>query len=444
MPFLNIRKTRHKLLENLLKLKLFLYIIRYFPTKSRKRINSLLNLAEIRERKKVLNSYPKNVSINISNLCNLRCKFCEIHYFYWKAKQVSGKVFSNNLDLGYFKHFSDLFKNISSIELSGSSGEPFINENFGEIAHYLTKKCGVYCTATTNGVLITDKMAEELVKMPFGNLLFSIHGANKDIYKDFQGEDINKVFDVIHSIQDYKEKYSSPLPKIFVYFLVCKKNTEGVLRLMDKLKELNIDSFLINHYYDSRNKLPKEISFYFDKEEGDRIVKEIYNYAQKIGLTMSQKEPPLLNITEEKNPIEKMDSSCLNNFCAAPYETILFKGCVEYENSHYVAVCNRVVLFRLNYREFFDGGGKFPDIWNHELLQFFRATVGKNPVCKFCMNPETPKVRCMDNVDYSKRRDRAVRDLFKNFKQEGILYRDIKGLFVLDENPYEYKDDEEY
>lgn len=442
MPFLNIRETRNKLLNKLLKLKFFSNLIRYFPVKSKKRINSVLNLVEIRERKKVLISYPKNVSINISNLCNLRCKFCEIHYFYWKAKQVSGKVYPNSLNLEYFKHFNDLFKNISSIELSGSSGEPFINENFGKIANYLTKKCGVYCTATTNGILITEKMAEDLVKMPFGNLLFSIHGANENIYKDFQGEDINKVFKVIQLIQDYKRKYGENLPKVYVYFLVCKKNTEGVFKLMDKLKELDIDSFLINHYYDSRNKLPKEISFYFDKEEGDRIVKEIYDYAHKIDLTLSHKEPPLLNIAEEKSSRKKSDSFCNDNFCSAPYETILFKGCVEHENCHYIAVCNRVVLFRLNYREFFDGGGEFHDIWNHELLQYFRETVGSNPVCKFCMNPETPKIRCIDNVEYSKRRDSVVRDLLKNFKQENIICRDIKGLYVLDENPYEYKDDE--
>lgn len=432
--------------ERLIKFRIFryfCYLINSLPLINKKYKNVILNLVEQQEKKKFLKSLPYKVSLNVSNLCNLRCKFCEIHYFYWKAKQLSGRVYPNDLTLEFVKRFKELFDKIVTIELTGATGEPFINKHFLEISNYLTNDLGVFCTATTNGTLITEEIAEKLVKINFGSLLFSIHGANEKIYKDFQGGDLNKIFNTIKLIQIYKEKYGSDFPIVGVNFLICRENVAGVLKFLDKLKELRINFLNINHYYDSRNRLPKEISFYFHKEEGNRVIKEIYDYAHKIGLKLLPSNPPFLNIGD-KQVVSKTNSQDVCNVCSAPFDTIKFKGCVEYENSNYIGVCNRIILFRLNYKEFFSAGGKFHNIWNHELLQYFRETVGNNPICKFCRNPETPSIRCLDNSEYSRRRDSAIREFFKDFNRKYPSYRNIKGLYVLDKNPYEYKEDEKF
>lgn len=441
-----IKKRGFKLFNRLIKLKIFRYFfssISFLPIINEKSRNVILTSIEEQERRRVLKSFPYRVSLNVSNLCNLRCKFCEIHYFYWKAKELSGKVYPNELTIKFIKEFKELFDKITTIELTGATGEPFLNKHFLEISNYLTNGLGVFCTATTNGTLITKEIAKKLVKINFGSLLFSIHGANKKVYKDLQGDDLNKILNTIKIIQIHKEKYGSDYPIIGVNFLICRENVAGIFDFLDKLKELKIDFLNINHYYDSRNRLPKKISFYFDKERGNQVIKEIYGYANKINLKLLPSKPPFLNI-EEKQTAGKTNFQHICRDCSAPFNTIKFKGCVEYENSNYISVCNRVLLFRLNYKEFFNTGGKFRDIWNHELLQYFRETVGKNPICKFCKHPETPEIRCVDNIEYSKRRDNAVRDFFKDFNKKYPSYRNINGLYILIKNPYEYIENEEF
>jgi len=120
-----------------------------------------------------------------------------------------------------------------------------------------------------------------------------------------------------------------------------------------------------------------------------------------------------------------------------PWNSIKFKGCLEYENSHYIGVCNRIILFRLNYKEF--NGDFHKDIWNHELFRFFRRNVMNNPICKFCRNPETPKLRCIDNRKYQIERDVAVNNFFK-MAFNRIKVKERKGIYLFTENPYKYVD----
>lgn len=131
-----------------------------------------------------------------------------------------------------------------------------------------------------------------------------------------------------------------------------------------------------------------------------------------------------------------------NKRCEAPWARIKFKGCVEHENCEYISICNRILLFRINYQKFYENkeNSFSQNIWNHPVLQFFRETVNSkesNPICKFCRGPDTPKIRCLDNVEYSHRRDKAVRDFFDEFRKR-YEFEEVDGLTVLTENPYKY------
>ncbi|MFX1384253.1 MAG: hypothetical protein ACFFBP_17595, partial [Promethearchaeota archaeon] len=121
--------------------------------------------------------------------------------------------------------------------------------------------------------------------------------------------------------------------------------------------------------------------------------------------------------------------------CDRPWKSLKFKGCVEYENSHYISICNRIILFRLNYKEF--EGDFLRDIWNHEILRYFRRTVMNNPICHFCKDLNTPRLRCINNREYQIKRDIAVKAFFDEFYKMNIT-KEIKGIYEITENPYKY------
>lgn len=390
---------------------------------------------DYRLKNKVVKSFPYSASLNTTNLCNLRCKFCEIHYFYKKAKEISGKVFPNHIDTEILKNHSEWLKYIIAMHLSSATGEPFTNPHILEVIRYL-KKYTIKLSMDTNGLLIDESIAEELVKSKFNSLSVSIHAGDSKTYTYLQGGDFSRVISNLKNLVNLKKKLNSKYPRITINFALNRENAHSVKDLMKLLKDIGVDNFWMYHYYDSRNALNRDISFYFDIETCNKLLKDAYDYAKEIGLRILPVEPPYLsNLNEGGN-------SNSNRHCKAPWTSIKFKGCVEYENCEYVCVCNRILLLRIDYKRFYENeeNSFLKDIWNHPVLQFLRETVNSkesNPICKFCRDPNTPKIRCLDNVEYSRRRDKAVREFFVEFRKR-YDFKEVEGLTVLDENPYKY------
>ncbi len=402
-----------------------------------KAVNFLINNFERRRKKEVLRSFPYFATMNTTNLCNLRCKFCEIHYFYKKAKEVAGKVFPNNLTAELLKNHDRWLRRIIAMELSGATGEPFVNPYIMEVISYL-KKLGIRLSATTNALLINDEAARRLIDSRFDSLLVSVHAGDSQTYAELQGGDFDSLLAGLESIIRLRNRLNSRYPHIGINFALNRLNAHTVEGLMKRVKDIGVDSFVMNHYYSSRNVLESDISFYFDTSTCDALLQDAYAYAAGTGLRMVPAKPPLLGDMSHADIEEGGRPNC-----EAPWTTIKFKGCVEYENCEYISVCNRVMLFRIDYRKFYESGkNSFSrDIWNSGVLQYLRRTANSeksNPICRFCKDPETPRIRCLDNVEYSRRRDNAIKDFFKEFSQSGLAHREVEGLTLLTENPYKY------
>ncbi len=387
---------------------------------------------------KVVKSYPYSANLNTTNICNLRCKFCEIHYFYKKAKEISGKVLPNHIDIEILKNHSEWLKYLISLGLSSATGEPFTNPNISEVIRYL-KKYYIKLSVDTNGLLIDEKIAEQLIKSKFDSLSVSIHAGDSKTYTYLQSGDFSRVISNLRDLLNLKRELNSNYPRITINFALNRENAHSVKDLMKLAKDIGVHAFCLYHYYDSRNALKRDISFYFDVEVCNKLLEDAYNYAKNIGLRIVPAKPLYLSNINESDI-----NSNSGNFrhCKAPWTTIKFKGCVEYENCEYVCVCNRILLLRINYKRFYENkeNSFLKNVWNHEVLQFFRETVNSkesNPICEFCRDPNTSRIRCLDNVEYSHRRDQAIKDFFDEFRKR-YDFDEVEGLTVLSENPYKY------
>ncbi|MFX0135451.1 MAG: radical SAM protein, partial [Candidatus Hodarchaeota archaeon] len=397
----------------------------------KKRIsNYFLNSYEFSAKKNYLHSYPTAISLNTTNLCNYRCSFCEIHYFYNFAKEMSGKVFSNHLDIDFIKKFENLFDKAISVEMSGAAGEPFANLNFLKISKNLKEK-GLILAATTNGYFLDKLTAKKLVEMRFNHLVVSLHSGEEQNYMELQGGNFNKIIDNLKCLIEIREKKGFNKPLVSINTLIFSLNQHTILPLIKKMKEIKVDEINIVHYYASRNKLNHKASFYNDPEKANLFLKEIYGYANSLNFKLTPENPSFLDFSININ------ISSDSHICENPWKEIKFKGCVEFENSHYITVCNRILLFRLNYKEF--EGDFINDIWNHEIIRYFRKNLMNNPICQFCQDSNTPKLRCLDNKKYQILRDKTVREFFAKAMKD-IKIKSRKGIYMLDKNPYEYRD----
>lgn len=401
-------------------------------------LNFIANNFEYRQNQCVLKSLPTSASLNVTNVCNYRCKFCEIHYFYGLANKKSGHVSANHLTVEDLKNNHEWLKCLINLELSGATGEPFANPHFMEIVKYLkTKYPKLILSATTNGALISQSHIEHLVQFKFDQLLFSIHGGDVASYRELQGGDLNKIINTIKSIADYKKIKKSVYPRLVINFALNKLNAATIFNLIDQLVGLDAEYLMIQHYYDSRNafrgiKSVEDVSFYFNPQEGNKILDKIYAYAAEKGVKLRPTAPLYLDVNDNGEDDKSSER------CRFPWSIFKVKGCVEEDESAYVSICNRILLFKINYKKFFENGGTFNDIWNHDIVQFFRKTAGRNSICQFCMNPGNNQVRCLDNAQYSVLRDEAVRTFFQEFSRQYPIGKTMAGLEVLDKNPYEF------
>ena len=397
--------------------------------------NILFNSAEIAKKKTILQSLPYKGILNITDMCNLRCAFCEIHHIHGKFE----RVYPNFIDVNLVKKYSSWMQHLYNLDFCGNVGEPLLNKNFTSIIQHLKAEYGTRLFVNTNGTLLDAVVADAMVECGFDDVLVSMHAGTEETYKKLTGANFGKLVENVRYLVEKKKAWEKSKPLIGAAFALNRINAPDVDDFMALVVSLGIDYVALFHYYDVRNKLPKTVSLYFNPEEGNKAVDQMYDLAKGYGMRMQPVNPPYLPSEEEIENAMK-GREIYNRKCNMPWTSIKFEGCVEYPDSHYITVCNRIILFRINYKEYdFGVDDGFDFIWNHPLLQYMRETANSdelNPICAFCQNCATPILRCVDNEEYRKRRDEAMRMFYQEAKKRHDLPK-RKGLYLLDKNPYD-------
>jgi len=120
-----------------------------------------------------VDSFPTEVIIETSSLCNLRCIMCFRNYLPKETKY-------SNMDFELFKKIIDECKKnkIAAVKLSWR-GEVLLNKDFVKMVKY-AKQAGIKEVSTlTNATNLTKEIAEGLVGSGLDYLIFSVDGVTK-------------------------------------------------------------------------------------------------------------------------------------------------------------------------------------------------------------------------------------------------------------------------
>jgi uncharacterized protein len=147
------------------------------------------NNSEIREK---LRNNLNEIILNITEKCNMRCKYCVYSGHYFFERTHSNRDMSEGVALKAIDFFFSHNRNSRNIGIGFYGGEPLLNFN-------LIKKCVKYAkvknkynkkvdfTITTNGTLLNDEIIDFLINHRVG-LAISLDGPKKlhDRYRVFQ------------------------------------------------------------------------------------------------------------------------------------------------------------------------------------------------------------------------------------------------------------------
>ena len=338
------------------------------------------------------------------------------------------------------KNYEYFLSNAYGVEFYGGSAEPLLNPNFSDIVAYLKKNYNPKLMVNTNASVMTGKISDNFVKYGFDKILVSYHAGTKECYNYLTTcGNVDNVDRNLKYLNERKKLFKKNKPEVEFNFALQKLNSNEFKTVVNKAKDFGVSDILVSKYYGGRNKLQeKKVSFDFNPEDGNKILDEIYDYSRKKDVRL---------IPEKPNYWIKENNECVwdpNNFnfskkCFSPWLSLHFDPVLDDENCHYVSICNRISLFKINYRKLNLSDKKsFDKFWNHPILQYMRKTINlkePNPICKYCKNCQRECLRNVDAEKYAKVRDKAVKDFFSEFRKN-YKFDEIEGLEILKENPH--------
>lgn len=175
---------------------------------------------------------PREILIEPTNICNLRCPLC------------SNKSMKRLKGLMSFEQFKQI---IDTIDLPlqritiGMTGEPLVNKDVFKMINYASSK-GINCSLPTNGLLINNFSMDEILNSGLCQMNIAFDGATKQVYEQYRvGGKFEIVLENIKQLCHEKRKRGLKYPLIYIQFLVTKQNQHEIEMMKELAKEIKPD-----------------------------------------------------------------------------------------------------------------------------------------------------------------------------------------------------------
>ncbi len=182
---------------------------------------------------------------NVTRRCNLKCVHCYAH-----AKDIP---FDNELTTEQGKELIDDLAAFGSPVMLFSGGEPLVRKDLPQLAAYAVEK-GMRAVISTNGTLITPKMARTLKEIGLSYVGISLDGM-QEINDRFRG--VKGAFR--SALEGIKNSQDAGI-KVGLRFTVNKFNVKEIPKIFQLLEEMDIPRVCFYHlvYAGRGAKLVKE------------------------------------------------------------------------------------------------------------------------------------------------------------------------------------------
>jgi len=179
---------------------------------------------------------PLSVNIELTYRCNLVCQMCP----QTRERDSMKDVPSNELTTDEVKRLIDELKHSGVKSVTFTGGEPLLKKDVSALVNY-TKNKDINCTVLTNGAIITERIAEELVKAGLNHINFSIDGPKK-IHDDIRGKEgtFSLASEGVRLIQKYKSKMGKSYPNIGFCCTISALNQGNFSQVLDLAHSLGV------------------------------------------------------------------------------------------------------------------------------------------------------------------------------------------------------------
>ncbi len=172
---------------------------------------------------------PRNLYLEVTNRCNLRCKACILYRGSWEP--------ARDVTFDEMVRITDQLPDLEQIALHGI-GEPLLNEELAAMIRYL-KNRNVYVLFNSNGILIDEKRQYELITAGLDELRISLDAASPHGYSVMRNSDkFDQIVRNLHSFVEHCKQLHVSHPKLSLWYLGTRENLAELpefIRLADAI-----------------------------------------------------------------------------------------------------------------------------------------------------------------------------------------------------------------
>ncbi len=335
--------------------------------------NLLLNEEEIKNKKIVLESFPKRLIATLSTRCNSKCIMCEVVRKKWDMPQKT------------IDEIKQLLPYLQSVNWQG--GEVLLMNNFYELFLESLNNKSLKQTIVSNGMLLDDKWIEALTDADI-EFTISIDGLNKEIYEKIRyGSNYDVLLKNIKKLNEVRKRKNSKL-RLKMHTVIMRSNYKDTDKFIDFANEYNFDIVYMmpiwggqqieeNIYIEKNSSIMSELSNKINvaetkarkyKIEFFHSIPIIKKEETQQNITMSENRQKNENKIERDNVKVNIGEQPANLFCYLPWQQlnidpggIVRPGCL----------CSKHVG---NIEE-----ASILSIWNNQQMQEYRKKIINNP-----------------------------------------------------------------
>ncbi|HEY3309665.1 MAG TPA: radical SAM protein [Desulfuromonadaceae bacterium] len=176
---------------------------------------------------------PLKVQWDILYRCNSRCITCDR----WQALEGN-----DNMSLEREKKLLDELAALGTFSVAFSGGEPFLRKDIFELFRY-ARQVGLTTSVNSNGLLITDALADKIVQSGLDMIYLSLDGGTPETNDYIRG--VKGSFEKIFTAIERLKRAGKDRPKIFINCTVNNRNVGELVQLVQAARAADVDGVTI-------------------------------------------------------------------------------------------------------------------------------------------------------------------------------------------------------
>lgn len=229
--------------------------------------------------------FPRFVSLEITEKCNLKCKHCYT---------AAGNGKPNSLELDTIYKIIDELSCYGCEFLAIGGGEPLLFNGIDKVIKYAISK-GVEIELVSNGILFTHEMIERLYNAGLKYVQISLDGDSPDTYLKIRGDNYFEI--VVNNIKNVKEKFNTSISTV-----LCRYNYDKIFDIIKIANALQVDSYRIMKFIETGRGDDNKDILQINPEEFKKFIDDLKEKRNEFNIPIRIDENMMDNFSRKKIP----------------------------------------------------------------------------------------------------------------------------------------------